>query len=280
MIDRHRVGQIEITRIVELNEPFLTPEKMFAEATPEAIAPHLEWLLPNGMCPDSGRLILPIQTYLIRTPHHVALVDTCIGNHKSMAGFKRWAGRDDQQWLAQLAAAGVQPEDVDFVFCTHLHLDHCGWNTRLVDGRWVPTFPNARYLFAKDEYAYAERRAREEADPVFAENVLPVMEAGCGELVAGDFVLNEHLYFESTPGHTPGHVVFYSPEIQRAFVGDVLVAGSIGRTDFPQGNHQDLIDSITQRLWPMGNDTVFIPGHGPESTFGRERLSNPYVGGT
>ena len=74
--------------------------------------------------------------------------------------------------------------------------------------------------------------------------------------------------------------MFYSSEIKRAFVGDVLFAGSIGRTDFPQGNHQDLIDSITQRLWPMGNDTVFISGHGPESTFGRERQSNPYVGGT
>jgi glyoxylase-like metal-dependent hydrolase (beta-lactamase superfamily II) len=75
-------------------------------------------------------------------------------------------------------------------------------------------------------------------------------------------------------------VVFYSPEIKRAFVGDVLFAGSIGRTDFPQGNHDDLINAIVQRLWPMGDDTVFIPGHGPESTFGRERKSNPYVGGT
>ena len=82
------------------------------------------------------------------------------------------------------------------------------------------------------------------------------------------------------PGHTPGHVVFHSPEIQRAFVGDVLFAGSIGRTDFPQGDHDTLIASITQRLWPMGDDTVFIPGHGPESTFGRERRTNPYVGGT
>ena len=72
-------------------------------------------------------------------------------------------------------------------------------------------------------------------------------------------------------------MVFHSPEIQRAFVGDVLFAGSIGRTDFPQGNHEDLINSIRERLWPMGNDTVFIPGHGPESTFGRERRSNPYV---
>ena len=88
------------------------------------------------------------------------------------------------------------------------------------------------------------------------------------------------LQVRHTPGHTPGHVVFYSPDIKRAFVGDVLFAGSIGRTDFPQGDHATLISSITQRLWPMGDDTVFIPGHGPESTFGDERKTNPYVGGT
>lgn len=101
-------------------------------------------------------------------------------------------------------------------------------------------------------------------------------------LADGDTVtLGAHtLQVRHCPGHTPGHVVFYSPDIKRAFVGDVLFAGSIGRTDFPQGNHDDLIASITERLWPMGNDTVFIPGHGPESTFGRERQSNPYVGGT
>jgi glyoxylase-like metal-dependent hydrolase (beta-lactamase superfamily II) len=101
-------------------------------------------------------------------------------------------------------------------------------------------------------------------------------------LADGDTVtLGAHtLQVRHCPGHTPGHVVFYSPDIKRAFVGDVLFAGSIGRTDFPQGNHDDLIASITERLWPMGNDTVFIPGHGPESTFGRERQTNPYVGGT
>ena len=101
-------------------------------------------------------------------------------------------------------------------------------------------------------------------------------------LADGDTVQigNETLHVRHCPGHTPGHVVFHAPQIDRAFVGDVLFAGSIGRTDFPQGNHQDLIDSITGRLWPMGDDTVFIPGHGPESSFGHERRSNPYVGGT
>jgi len=98
----------------------------------------------------------------------------------------------------------------------------------------------------------------------------------------GDTVSVGHstLQVRHCPGHTPGHVVFYSPQIKRAFVGDVLFAGSIGRTDFPQGDQDTLIRSITERLWPMGDDTVFIPGHGPESSFGRERRSNPYVGGT
>ena len=204
-----KVGELEIARIVELEEPFLLPEQMFAEATPEAIAPYREWLEPHAMCPRTGKLILPIQTYVVRTRHHVALVDTCIGNDKSPAGFKRWAGRKDDGWLRKLAALGVAPADVDYVFCTHLHLDHCGWHTRCVDSRWVPTFTNARYLFSREEFAYAERRQREQQDPVFAENVLPIMEAGLGELVAPDHVVDDALRLESTPGHTPGHVAVH-----------------------------------------------------------------------
>ena len=96
------------------------------------------------------------------------------------------------------------------------------------------------------------------------------------EVQVGQSTLSVH----HCPGHTPGHVVFHSAQAQRAFVGDVLFAGSIGRTDFPGGDHETLITSIRQRLWPLGDDTVFIPGHGPESSFGRERRSNPYVAGT
>lgn len=200
-----RIGAIEIARIVELEEPFLRPEQMFPAATPEAIAPHLPWLQPHGMCAETGKLILPVQSFIVRTRHHVALVDTCLGCHKSPAGFKRWANRTDETWLQRLAALGITPELVDFVFCTHLHLDHSGWHTRRIDGRWQPTFPRARYLFSREEYAYAEQRP----DPVFAENVLPVMEAGLGELVASDYVIDETLRLESTPGHTPGHVAVH-----------------------------------------------------------------------
>lgn len=231
-----KVGKLEVARIVELEEPFLRPDQMFPDATPELLAPHLSWLQPRALCPDSGKLILPIQTYVVRTAHHVALVDTCIGCHKSPAGFKRWAGRTDDGWLRRLAAIGVQPNDVDFVFCTHLHLDHCGWHTQLVDGRWVPSFPNARYLFSHEEYAYAERRQREQADPVFAENVLPVMEAGLGMLVAPDHVIDDTLRLESTPGHTPGHVAVHIGQGPQ----DAVVTG-------------DLIHSPLQCVYPDWN---------------------------
>lgn len=199
------LGQAEFIRIVEFDEPFLAPDKMFREATPEALAPHLHWLVPRALCPDTGRMMLPIQSYLVRTPHHLALVDTCVGCHKSFAGFKRWANRDDDTWLTRLQEAGVHPEQIDFVFCTHLHLDHSGWHTRQQDGRWVPTFPNAKYLFAKAEYAYAEREYRTRQDPVYVENVVPVMEAGQGVLVDTDYQVDDCLFLESTPGHTPGH---------------------------------------------------------------------------
>ena len=200
-----RIGSIEVARIVEVEEPFLAPHQMFAEATPEAIAPYLSWLKPQALCPTTGKLILPIQSYLIRTKHHLSLVDTCLGNHKSPAGFKRWAGRDDPTYLNRLAQAGVKPEQIDYVFCTHLHLDHCGWNTQLRNGRWEPTFPNARYLFDRKEYAYVEARYRDNQDPVFMENVVPVMEAGLGQLVDGDYAVDDALRLEPTPGHTPGH---------------------------------------------------------------------------
>ena len=160
------------------------------------------------------------------------------------------------------------------IWLTHAHIDHAGGTRELADAQQLPIIgPHPGDQFWID--ALPQQGAMfgfPHSDPF-----TPTRWLHDGDTVS---IGQETLQVRHCPGHTPGHVVFHAPQIDRAFVGDVLFAGSIGRTDFPQGNHQQLIDSIVQRLWPMGDQTVFIPGHGPESSFGRERKSNPYVGGT
>jgi glyoxylase-like metal-dependent hydrolase (beta-lactamase superfamily II) len=165
---------------------------------------------------------------------------------------------------------------VKALWITHAHIDHAGGAATLAKALDVPIIgPQEGDQFWIDGLPASAQRFGGGFGHV--EPFTPTRWLHDGDTVQiGNCVLN----VRHCPGHTPGHVVFHSPEAKRAFVGDVLFAGSIGRTDFPRGNHQDLLDSITQRLWPMGNDTVFIPGHGPESTFGQERQTNPFVGGT
>ena len=160
------------------------------------------------------------------------------------------------------------------IWQTHAHIDHAGGTAELAAKLNLPIIgPHPADQFWIDGLA---QQSKMFGFPP-ADTFTPTRWLHDGDTVTvGHCTLN----VRHCPGHTPGHVVFHSPEIKRAFVGDVLFAGSIGRTDFPQGDHDTLIASITQRLWPMGDDTVFIPGHGPESTFGRERKSNPYVAGT
>lgn len=157
------------------------------------------------------------------------------------------------------------------ILLTHAHIDHAGGTAQLARELALPIVgPHPGDQFWIDGLPL---QARQFGFPA-AESFTPTRWLHDGDTVqVGHSVLS----VRHCPGHTPGHVVFHSAQAQRAFVGDVLFAGSIGRTDFPGGNHATLIDSITQRLWPMGDDTVFIPGHGPESTFGRERRTNPYV---
>jgi len=160
------------------------------------------------------------------------------------------------------------------IWLTHAHIDHAGGTGELARKLQLPIIGPQQ-----DDQFWIDGLPQQSAMFGFPE-ALPFVPTRW--LHDGDTVTigRETLNVRHTPGHTPGHVVFHAPQIDRAFVGDVLFAGSIGRTDFPRGNHQQLIDSIIQRLWPMGDQTVFIPGHGPESSFGRERKSNPYVGGT
>jgi glyoxylase-like metal-dependent hydrolase (beta-lactamase superfamily II) len=205
-MDTWRIGDIEVTRIHEMDVRFMEPLKMFPDATQDALEPHLEWMIPHHLCADTNKLILPIQGYLVRTARHTVLIDSCVGNDKTYEFFAGWGNRRDDRFLSQLAAAGAAPEDIDFVFCTHLHVDHCGWNTQLIDGRWVPTFPNARYVVSRTEYDWAEANAGNEGARTFEENVLPIMEAGQAVLVDMDHSVDDGLWLEPTPGHTPGHV--------------------------------------------------------------------------
>ena len=180
-------------------------------------------------------------------------------------------GGDLALLLAEIDKRGL---DLQQIWLTHAHIDHAGGTAELAKRRQLPIIgPHPADQFWIDGLPEQSRMFGFPASDSFT----PTRWLHDGDTVQ---IGNSTLTVRHCPGHTPGHVVFHSAEIHRAFVGDVLFAGSIGRTDFPQGDHATLIDSITQRLWPMGNDTVFIPGHGPESSFGQERQSNPYVKGT
>ena len=173
-----------------------------------------------------------------------------------------------------IAAAQALGETFEQIWLTHAHIDHAGGTGELARRLALPIVgPHPGDQFWID--GLVQQSAMFGFPP--AEPFSPTRWLHDGDTVTlGD----ETLTVRHCPGHTPGHVVFHSATAGRAFVGDVLFAGSIGRTDFPGGNHDQLIASITERLWPMGDATVFIPGHGPESSFGRERRSNPYVAGT
>ena len=177
--------------------------------------------------------------------------------------------------LEQLRAATEQQGlTLAALWLTHAHIDHAGGAGELAQQLDLPIIgPHRDAQYWID--ALPQQSQMFQFPP--AQSFTPSRWLSDGDSVT---LGRETLQVRHCPGHTPGHVVFHAPQIERCFVGDVLFAGSIGRTDFPGGNHQQLIDSITTRLWPMGDATIFIPGHGPESSFGQERRHNPYVGGT
>jgi len=155
----------------------------------------------------------------VRTPRHTVVIDTGVGNDKPREENALWHRRKGT-FLDDLAACGVQPDQVDIVICTHMHIDHVGWNTRLEHGRWVPTFPHAAYLFAGDEWEYWQW----EKDACIADSVVPLVDAGRARMVPADHVIDPWLRFEPAPGHTPGHVTvrLSTSAGQAVFAGDLM----------------------------------------------------------
>ncbi len=223
-IQERPLGDLRITRAVEMIMEF-DPLKFFPDTSAAQWDEHRHWLQPRAMNPENSALLLPCQSYIVKTSHHTVLIDSCVGNHKSHPRHPAWHQRSDSSYPDALAAHGLQATDIDFVMCTHLHGDHIGWNTRLQDGRWVPTFPNARYIFsATDLHSWQDSEQSKLAMQPIQESVLPVIAAGQATLVEDSFSLDDEIWLQPTPGHTPGHLAInLASRGQRAIVlGDMV----------------------------------------------------------
>jgi glyoxylase-like metal-dependent hydrolase (beta-lactamase superfamily II) len=215
------IGEVTVTKIVELEmaggSRFLLPQ-----ATREAVLP-IAWLRPH-FADEEGRLRLSIHSFVVETPDRRIVVDTCLGNDKTGRKIPHWNDRDGP-YLADMAAVGFPAESIDTVLCTHLHTDHVGWNTRKVDGRWVPTFPRARYLMGRAEYEHwMNVKDRPDTAGLMADSVTPVVEAGLATMVETNERICEEISLVPTLGHTPGHVsvMIQSKGEQALITGDFM----------------------------------------------------------
>lgn len=220
LMNQWQVGDFTVSRIVEMEiaggTKFILPD-----ATKEAAA-EIDWLAPHFADAD-GRLIMSIHALVIDTGEQRIIVDTCIGNDKERT-IPNWTNLQTS-FLSDLEAAGYPRETIDTVLCTHLHVDHVGWNTMLVDGAWVPTFPNARYLLADKEYEYwTSGEADDIYGDIMGDSVAPVVDAGLVDLVDWEHTVCPGVQLEPTPGHTPGHTSIHltSNGVEALITGDCI----------------------------------------------------------
>src|SRR5882762_11292931 len=196
------VGKVKITKIVEL-ETVGSTRFILPLATNEEMQ-KLPWLIPH-FATGEGRLKMSIHALLVETPSRRIIVDTGLGNDKQGRKVPTWNDRKDP-FLDTLTAAGFPPDSIDTVLCTHLHVDHVGWNTRLLDGKWVPTFANAHYLIGKREFEHWTNEGDEEQRAIMGDSVRPIFDAGLAELVEMDHRISPEVRLTPSSGHTPGHV--------------------------------------------------------------------------
>jgi glyoxylase-like metal-dependent hydrolase (beta-lactamase superfamily II) len=228
------VGDITVHRVVEQEQPVFVASEFFPTLAPELWEENLSWLVPKFIDAE-GKLVLCIQSYLLKTPHHTILVDSCVGNHKERPTRPFWHQLASDRYEKNLAAAGVGVGDIDYVMCTHLHPDHVGWNTRLDNGRWVPTFPNAKYLFADRELEFWTQKEKDNPAgfPWITDSVLPIVQAKRVEVVKSNHRVNELVELVPTPGHSIDHFS--------------VLAGKAGQDAFLTG---DMIHSPIQARYP------------------------------
>ena len=248
MTTTFQVGDLTLHRIVEAGGPMGPALQMLPGLTEEMLAENRGWMRPHALT-ENDFLIFSFQSWVVRTPHHTILVDSCIGNHKNVPR-PAWNQKNDDVYMDRLAAHGLRVEDIDYVMCTHLHVDHVGWNTRLENGLWVPTFPNARYVFNRTEFDFWS--AKNDAEPVgpMVESVLPVVAAGRADIVGDDYGIGDHVRLLPTPGHTAGHVAiqFGRGRDEAVMTGDIFHSPLQARyPDLSPGFDQDGVKSAVTR---------------------------------
>lgn len=222
LVHSFAIGDIRVAKVVEIVEP-TSVRYLYVDKRKEHLEPHLDWLQPHFVNAEK-HILMSIHTFVIRSTHHTIVIDTCIGDDKQNLATSHWNARQSR-YLRDLAAVGCAPESVDYVFCTHMHLDHTGWNTRLRDGRWTPTFANARYLFNKREWQHWQDAPNPADEAMIQQNILPIIEAGQVDWVDDAWAIDDEVMLVPTPGHTPGHCsVHLRSRGQEAIItGDMMV---------------------------------------------------------
>ncbi len=270
-INQWQIGKVKITRVIEMEiaggTRFILPQ-----ATREEVK-KIDWLAPH-FADTEGNLIMSVHALVIETPTQKIIVDTCIGNDKKRS-IPNWSNLQ-LPFLEDLAAAGYDRHDIDTVMCTHLHVDHVGWNTMKVDDQWVPTFPNARYLMAEQEFTYWDSADADELnDGIMDDSVRPVFDAGLADLVALDHRICDEVYLEPTLGHTPGHVSVHieSEGAEALITGDCIHHPcQIERLDWASSADYDQTASTRTRHNLMAKyadtDTLIIGTHFATPTAG------------
>jgi glyoxylase-like metal-dependent hydrolase (beta-lactamase superfamily II) len=273
-----KFGDVTISDIIERDGPWRTIGAMFPTADVAHACALLKDMEPFIYDPASDRIVITYRSFVVGTPHHNILIDTCTGEHKNYPAPMDFP---KQSWLDGLRALRLGFADIDYVFCTHLHIDHTGWNTQLVDGRWVPTFPNAKYIFHKREYAYWEEQTRIggnphfNAGPVWTMNCLPVVEAGQALLVDENYSLDDTFFLSLTPGHSPHHCCVHirSGGREAIVLGDMMHhALQCREPDWSTGFCSDPAQAARTR-WRFfgqyaGSGIKMLPVHFPNPTAG------------
>jgi glyoxylase-like metal-dependent hydrolase (beta-lactamase superfamily II) len=272
------VGDLIVHRVIESEGPLFDPLTFFPTLTREVLNDNLAWLRPVFIDPASGQLMLCVQSYVVRTKHHTILIDSCVGNHKERTNYPFWHQMTSDRYERNLAAMDVTVDDIDYVMCTHMHVDHVGWNTRLDNGRWVPTFPKAKYVFADRELAFWTEKERAEPgkQPWIVDSVLPIVAAGRQEVVSSHHELSDVVRLIPTPGHTIDHfsVQIGKPGADAIIAGDMIHSPIQAR--YPElamrADHDRQQSGVTRRdLFNRICDTstLLCTGHFPSPSTGR-----------